>query len=108
MQIVYDGGLSSVAEMIEKDISDAARKSAEEVCQRARSLCNYEVRDDISVLYGDKGAEVRVDNSDALAIEFGTTDMPAKPFLVPSLIGEKNNFVEKITDVIKMWEDKND
>jgi len=95
---MYDNGLLYVAKQVESCINEVVKASAKAVCERAKSLCeNEEVT--LSVQHDGNSAKVIADG--AVPIEFGTAYTPPKPFLVPSLIAQKNDIVMQMAEEIE-------
>lgn len=103
---MYDNELLYVAKQVENGINEVVKNSAQAVYERAKSLCkNEEVK--LSVSCNGSSAEIIADG--AVSVEFGTAHTSPEPFLVPSLIAEKNNIVTQIAEQIEKAGDmKND
>ncbi len=95
---MYDNGLLYVAMQVESSINEVVRRSAEAVYERAKSLCESE-EVTLSMSYDGNNAEVFADG--AVPIEFGTANTSPKPFLVPSLIAEKNEVISQMAEAIE-------
>lgn len=95
---MYDNGLLNVAKQVESSINEVVKASAEAVYERAKSLCESE-EVTLSVQYNGNSAKVIADG--AVPIEFGTAYTPPKPFLVPSLIAQKNDIVTQMAEEIE-------
>lgn len=89
VDITYDGGLSDIADRLENDMENIILSAGERVKSSAQSLCPVDtgrLRDSIEVSAEGNRAVISANTDYAAYVEFGTSKMPPKPFLVPALI----------------------
>lgn len=104
MKVAYDNGLLNIAKQIESSIEEVVRAGADAVCESAKSLCPADtdvLRDSIDVYQEGSYAQVYADTDYAASVEFGTPQIPPKPYLVPALIANKNSIIAAMTDAIE-------
>ncbi len=103
LEAEYDGGLSSIAEILGEGIEKVLFAGGERACEMAKEICPVDtgtLRDSISVSVGDNRAEISANTDYASYVEFGTTKMAPQPYLVPSLLGGSDEIVSAMAQVI--------
>lgn len=89
VSITYDGGLAELMQELENGAGGIVSAIGERVAQSARELCPVDtgaLRDSIEVSVQGNSAVVSANTDYAAYVEFGTSKMPARPYLVPALI----------------------
>lgn len=89
INIAYDGGLERLIESLENNAGGIAAAVGERVMQSAKEACPVDtgaLRDSIKMSVHGNRAVVSADTDYAGCVEFGTSKMPARPYLVPALI----------------------
>ncbi len=89
INIAYDGGLERLAERIENNAGGIVSAIGERVMQSAKEACPVDtgaLRDSIKMSVQGNRAVVSANTDYAGYVEFGTSKMPARPYLVPALI----------------------
>lgn len=103
VNITYNGGLSDIAGRLENDMPSIVLSAAEHVRNSAQSLCPVDtgrLRDSISVNTDGNTAVVSANTDYAAYVEFGTSKMPPKPYLVPALVENSDAMLKAIGEMI--------
>lgn len=103
VNITYNGGLKNIADMLENSMESIILSAGESVKNSAQSMCPVDtgkLRDSISVSAEGNKAVISANTDYAAYVEFGTSKMPPKPFLVPSLIGNSDAILKAIGEMI--------
>lgn len=88
---------------------DALKEAARPVLERMQELVpvrSGNLRESLAIVIADDGLTVNIGPAGKVAwrahfVEFGTVNMPAKPFIRPAFDGEKNNVKAKIAKQLR-------
>lgn len=104
-EITYNNGLADAARAIEAKMPEIIRAAAETVSESAKSRCPVDtgrLRASISVTESDENsARVSAETDYAAYVEFGTAFMAPQPYLVPSLISDKEKVIGTIAAAVE-------
>lgn len=104
INISYDNGLLDIADYIGNNFADIIGQGAETVCESAKSFCPVDtgrLKSSINVQLSGNSAVISADVEYASYVEFGTSKMSAKPYLVPALLSNKQDILSAIAEMIK-------
>ena len=95
--------LPLIAAALPANATAAAQKTAESIAEMARALAPVKsgrLRDSIIVETEADGATVSTDVPYSVFQEFGTSHVPAHPFMTPAAEAERSNFIDNVAAVI--------
>lgn len=104
INISYDNGLLNIANYIENNFSEIIGQGAETVCEDAKGFCPVDtgrLKSSINVKLSGNTAVISADTEYASYVEFGTSKMSAKPYLVPALLSKKQEILSAVAEMIK-------
>lgn len=103
VNIAYNGGLARVADILEGSMESIILSAGESVKSSAQGLCPVDtgrLRESIDVRTDGNKAIISANTDYAAYVEFGTSKMPPKPFLVPALIENSDAILKAIGEMI--------
>lgn len=103
ISINYDGGISSLCEKLTGSIEEIISAGGECVKDSAVSLCPVDtgtLRNSISVSVNGSNAEISANTDYAAYVEFGTSKMAPKPYLVPALLENADSIISAMAEAI--------
>lgn len=103
VNITYDNSLAALAEKFEEQLGVIMEAAAQAVCDSAKSMCPVDtgaLRSSINVSVNGNRAEISADTDYASYVEFGTSKMAPRPYLVPALLQNREAIITAAADVI--------
>lgn len=103
IDVKYDGGLGRAAMNIGGNMTNVISSAAEAICEDAKGICPVDtgtLKNSITYESFGNSAEIFANTDYAAYVEFGTSKMAPKPYLVPSLIGGSEKIVQSILNLV--------
>ena len=103
IDIMYDGGLSEIADIVSDSIGEIIAVGAERVCENAKAMCPVDtgaLRESIHTECEGNRAEISAGTDYSAYVEFGTVFMAPQPYLVPALIDSSASVLDAMAQAI--------